>query len=268
MCPTPGTSPRRKGRDLYAIEWPFLALDYDRERAQGRVRNRLAPLLRGRAGFWGLLVLVRGGIESTRHDRQTGKSLRFDCCQVRCLALWGDRAGMLRAEDELSGLFREELGRAVLEPERRVRYEVVYRALPREPGAETNFYGTVTAANVRLEDLEEAIGRTVGTVAPALAGKPGCEGVLILRDYDAPTAHQRDRGTSGVDLEPALPGAQPNVRRHVRAYQHWCVSLWETQRYMEDANELASWSVVEELSDLIPRGWRVDRTNYEGTFFP
>ncbi len=268
MYPTPDTSPRRKGTDLYAIEWPFLALEYDRERAQGRVRNRLVPLLRGRAGFRALLVLVRGGIEYTRYDRQTGKSLSFACCQVRCLALWGDKAGMLRAEDELSGLLREELGRAMLEPERRRRYEVVYWALPREPGAEMDFYGTVTEAKVRLEDLEEAIGRTVSTVAPALAGEPGCGGVLILRDYDDPAARHRDWETSGVDPEPALPGTKPEVRRHVRAYQHWCVSLWQTRRYMEDANELALWSVVEELSDLIPRGWRVDRTNYEGTFLP
>lgn len=87
MCPTPETSLRRKGTDLYAIEWPSLALEYDRERAQGKVRNRLAPLLKNRAGFRALLVLARGGIESTRYDRQTGKSLRFDCCRVRCLAL-------------------------------------------------------------------------------------------------------------------------------------------------------------------------------------
>lgn len=60
---------------------------------------------------------------------------------------------MLRAEDEPPRLFREELGRVVLEPERRRRYEVVYRALPAEEGEEMDVYETVTEAKVQLEDL-------------------------------------------------------------------------------------------------------------------
>ncbi|MDP9439384.1 MAG: hypothetical protein M3P49_11665 [Actinomycetota bacterium] len=250
---------------MYAIEWPYLALDHDRERVQGRVRNRLVPLLRDRAGFRGLLVLVRGGIESTRYDPQTGKSLRFDCCGVRCLALWDEEVGMLRAEEDLTGPLRNELGRAVLRPERRARYEVVYRVLP---GAEADVYGTVTEAKVKLEDLEEAIRRTVTTVAPALSGEPGFRGVLVLRDYDDLTARDGDQENSGTDPEPALPGSRPGARRAVRAYQHWCVSLWETRRRMEEANELALRSAMKELSDLLPRGWWVDRANYEGAFLP
>ncbi len=35
---------------------------------------------------------------------------------------------------------------------------------------------------------------------------------------------------------------------------------------MEEANELALRSSLKELSALIPRGWWVDRTNYEGAF--
>ncbi len=260
------TSPRRKGTDLYAIEWPFLALDQDRERAQGRVRDRLLPLLRDRAGFRELLVLVRGDIESTHYNQQTGRSLRFDCCQVRCLALWDEEAGMLRAEEDLTGPFRDELGRAVLRPERRSRYEVVHRALPVETGAEVDVHGTVTEAKVRLEDLEEAIARTVTTVAPMLTEHPGSKGVLVLRDYEDPaTARERDQETSGADPGPAS-GAEAGARRAVRAYQHWCVSLWETRQRMEESNELALRSAMKELSDLIPRGWWVDRTNYEGAF--
>lgn len=118
---------------MYAIEWPFLALEHDRERARGRVRDRIAPLLRGQEGFGGLLVLVLGGIESTRYDRQTDRSLRFDCCRVGCVALWEDEVGMLGAEEELTGPLRGELGMAVLQPERRRRYGVAYRDLPREP---------------------------------------------------------------------------------------------------------------------------------------
>ncbi len=267
VCSTPETSSRRKGTDLYAIEWPFLALDHDRERAQGRVRNRLVPLLRDRAGFRGLLVLVRGGIEYNHYDQQTGKSLSFDCCGLRCLALWDEQAGMLRAEEDLTGPFRDELGRAVLRPERRSRYEVVYRALPGEAGAEMDVYGTMIEAKVQLKDLDEAIGRTVSTVVPALAGEPGFRGVLVLRSYEDLADVKRDKESPGADLESKRPdGSKAGQRRVVRAYQHWCVSLWETQKHMEESNEVAWRSTARELSDLIPRGWWVDRTNYKGAF--
>ncbi len=261
-------NPIRKGDDLYAIEWPFLALD-DREMVRGKVRDRLTPLLRDLAGFRGLLVMVRGGTKLSRYDRRTGESVSFDCCRVNYLALWNDEAGMLRAAS-LTNSFRtlcDELGEAVVRVERKSRYEVVYCALPEEMGGQTDVYGTIIEAKVQLENLDEAIGRTVSTVVPVLAAEPGFRGVLVLRSYDDLADAKRHREAPGADQESRRPdGSGAGQRRDVRAYQHWCVSLWETQKPMEESNDLAWRSIARELSDLIPRGWWVDRTNHHGAF--
>lgn len=237
---------------------------------RGKVRDRLIPLLRDLAGFRGLLVMVRGGAKLSRYDRETGESVSFDCCQVNCLALWNDEAGMLRATlTNPFRTFRDELGGAVVQVERKSRYEVVYCALPENMGAEADVYGTIIEAKVQLENLDEAIGRTVSTVVPVLAAEPGFRGVLVLRSYDDLADLKRHREAPGAGQESRRPDESgAGRRRDVRAYQHWCVSLWETQKHMEESNELAWRSNARELSDLIPRGWWVDRTNYEGTFLP
>ncbi len=201
-------------------------------------------------------MLVRGGIEYTHYDRQTGKSLRFDCCEVRCLALWDEEVGMLRAEADLTGPFRNELGRAVLRLERRTRYEVVYRTLPEGVGGEVPAYVRFTQVSVPLRNLERVVEKTVSSVAPRMIDEPGCVGLLVLRVHDEP----------GIEEEPSFSEAEHEGRRPVRAYQHWCVGLWETRRRMEEANERAVRLVLEELGDLIPRGWRVKRSDYEGAF--
>lgn len=255
---------------MHAVEWPFLALDDDRKMVRAKVRDRLIPLLRDLAGFRGLLVMVRGGTKLSRYDRETGESVSFDCCRVNCLALWDDETGMLRAT--LTNPFRtlcEELGGAVVQVERKSLHEVVYCALPEEMGGETDIYGTIIEAKVQLENLDEAIGRTVSTVVPVLAAEPGFRGIMVLRSYDDLADLKRDREAPGADQESRRPdGSRAGQRRAVRAYQHWCVSLWETQKHMEESNDLAWRSTARELSDLIPHGWWVDRTNHEGTFLP
>ncbi len=109
---------------------------------------------------------------------------------------------MLRAEEDLTGPFRNEFGRAVLRPERRSRYEVVYLALPGEEGEEMDVYETVTEAKVQLEDLEEARWRRL------LAATVPCGSQQRVRRTQG-LAQRHPHLFAGVRVDCGLPSTLP-----------------------------------------------------------